>query len=417
MKPMKIVSVEDMHVAGGFRGNLSYLKIVTDEGLVGWSEFNDEFRSPNHPRRAGLTVMIREYAKRLIGMNPLDLTAIEVSLRGGLIRPHVGFEQYAIGALVNGCLDIKAKAHGVRVCDLYGGAVREKIPVYWSHCGSNRFRFPQCIDAPPVKTLDDIRTLGGEVVEKGFLALKTNPFGDQMDGSGRKYADRLTQGYPRRVAFQGMLQGVGDLLSAFQDGTGGEVRMMLDVNDMFRTADMRRLAKFVEPFDLQWLEFDNLSPADFAQIRWSTSTQIGSGETLLSARDLHPYLIAGSFDVCIIDVQYVGLPEALRMASLADAFDVNVAAHDAYSGLSTLFGAHLCASVPNLAMMEFDVDQPRWMDQILSHPPIPTDGQFVMPTRPGWGTDVREEGVLANPPAVNPHAPWLHDYHRKAGAI
>ena len=87
-----------------------------------------------------------------------------------------------------------------------------------------------------------------------------------------------------------------------------------------------RLAKFVEPFDLQWLEFDNLSPADFAQIRWSTSTQIGSGETLLSARDLHPYLTAGAFDVCIIDVQYVGLPEALRMASLADAFDVNVAA-------------------------------------------------------------------------------------------
>jgi L-alanine-DL-glutamate epimerase-like enolase superfamily enzyme len=166
-----------------------------------------------------------------------------------------------------------------------------------------------------------------------------------------------------------------------------------------------------------WLEFDNLHPAELARIRWSTSTPIGSGETVLGTRDLLPYLQASAFDVCIIDADYVGFTEALRMATLADAFDVNVAAHTSHSRLSALFGAHFCASVPNLQIMEIDVDQPRWMPEILSHAPTIVDGHLELPDRPGWGTDVLEEGVLANPPAESAVAPWLLDYHRKADAL
>jgi len=414
---MKIVSVEDMHVAGGFRGNLSYLKVVTDDGRVGWSEFNDEYQAPNNPFRRGLTLMIREFSKRLVGLNPMDINMIEATLRGGLFRPHYGFEQYAIGALVNACVDIKAKALGARACDLFGGVMREQIPVYWSHCGSYRAIYSDCLDSPPVRSLDDVRALGREARERGFQAIKTNDFGGVLRPGGAGLAERMIYAYPSRMPYPGLFESVAELLSAFRDGAGPEVRLLFDVNTMLKAADVRRFAKFLEPFNLFWLEFDNLSPADIAHIRWSTSTPIASCETLLGARDLHPYLTASALDVCIIDAQYVGLPEAVRMASLADAFDVNIAAHNAYSGLSTLFGAHLCASVPNLAIMECDVDQPRWMNQILSHPPVINDGKFILPAGPGWGTEILEEGVLANPPALNPAAPWLHDFHRKAGVL
>ena len=64
------------------------------------------------------------------------------------------------------------------VYELLGGAVRERIPVYWSHCGLFRARyshlFGKVIDALPVRTLDDLRAAGREVAQRGFKALKTN---------------------------------------------------------------------------------------------------------------------------------------------------------------------------------------------------------------------------------------------------
>jgi L-alanine-DL-glutamate epimerase-like enolase superfamily enzyme len=414
---VKIVSIQDMHVAGGVRGNLSFLKFETDEGIVGWSEYNEEFQSRTVPIRPGMTMIVRAMALQLIGADPTDITAIELKLRGGVFRPHYGLESYAVGCLVNGCLDIKAKALGLRVVDLFGGAVREELPVYWSHCGTYRAVYPDCLDGAPVKTLDDIRALGEEVRRRGFGALKTNELAGFLQDKDSFFGNRLFRAYPERVASPDMFRGIAAQLEAFNDGTGKTARIALDLNCQLRPADVRSLAHFLEPFNLMWLEIDNYIPSDLAQIRWSSSTPIGSGETILGTRDLLPHLQAGAFDVCIIDVQHNGLPEALRMASLADAFDVNVAAHNAYSGLSILFGAAFCASVPNFQIMEFDIDQPRWMSDILSHPPTAEGGKLKMPTRPGWGTDVLEEGVLAHPPAENPAAPWLLDYHRKMGAV
>ena len=49
---MKIVKIEDLHADAGWR-TFSYLKVTTDEGLVGWSEFNEAGWNP------GLTTVIR----------------------------------------------------------------------------------------------------------------------------------------------------------------------------------------------------------------------------------------------------------------------------------------------------------------------------------------------------------------------
>ena len=47
---MKITKVESRHADGGWR-SLDFFKISTDEGIVGWSEYNESFstgpKSPN----------------------------------------------------------------------------------------------------------------------------------------------------------------------------------------------------------------------------------------------------------------------------------------------------------------------------------------------------------------------------------
>ena len=77
--------------------------------------------------------------------------------------------------------------------------------------------------------------------------------------------------------------------------------------------------------------------------------------------------------------------ESIRIAILADAFEVDVAPHNYYGHLSTLMSAHFCAAVPNFRIMEYDVDDVPWRDDIVTHPPVIENGQLVVPTRPGLG--------------------------------
>ena len=56
---MKIVKLEDFHADGGW-DTYSFLKITTDEGITGWSEFNES-------RRKGMTSLIHGLGATLIG--------------------------------------------------------------------------------------------------------------------------------------------------------------------------------------------------------------------------------------------------------------------------------------------------------------------------------------------------------------
>ena len=93
-------------------------------------------------------------------------------------RPPAGSTQMAIAAIENALVDIKAKALGVPVYEMLGGPVRDRLQLYWSHCGTYRARHADRIrewaGVEPVRTLDDIVRLGAEVKRKGFKGLKTN---------------------------------------------------------------------------------------------------------------------------------------------------------------------------------------------------------------------------------------------------
>jgi len=53
--------------------------------------------------------------------------------------------------------------------------------------------------------------------------------------------------------------------------------------------------------------------------------------------------------------------------------------------VSTLMSAHFCAAIPNFRIMEVDVDDVPWKDDLVTEPPRIENGQLIMPTKPGWG--------------------------------
>jgi len=388
---MKIERIEPLSADGAWR-NFDFLKITTDSGIVGWSEYNETFGG------RGVTAMIRSLAPLLVGQDPRRFEAHAAWLYARGRTSQGGMTQQAIAAIENALIDIKAKALGVPVYELFGGPVREKIRLYWSHCGTYRV-WGDRMGIPKVASYDDLVKLGKEVVSRGYSALKTNVLllGDgnprvRNGGFGRG------DGYPDLNADRYVHDALRAELAAFREGAGRDVEILVDLNWNFKTEGFLQAAYTMEPYGLFWVEIDTRDAKALAYIRSRTTIPVASCECLFGRRDYRPFFEHAAVDVAIIDVPWNGFAESLKIAAMADAFEINVAPHNFYGHLSTMMSAHLAAVVPNLRIMEIDPDVVPWHDDLFTVKPVIDGGQMMLPTGPGWGTEVNEQAVRAHPP-------------------
>jgi galactonate dehydratase len=389
---MKISHVETLHCDAGWR-TFSFLKIATADGIVGWSEFNESFGT------AGLDGVVGALAERLIGQDPRRIGLITATLYTKVTPARGGLNHLAIAAIENALLDIKAKALGVPMYELFGGAIRTRIPLYWSHCGTYRVRNAELVGTPPLRTYDDLFRLGEEVKRRGFRALKTNILLPGKDGfTSFNPGFGRTPGFPELNWDYAVLEATRRQLQAFRDAIGPETGLHLDINFHFKTEGFRRVAETVAPFGLSWLELDTYDPDALALIRRDAPCPIASCEVLTSRREFKRYFETYAMDVAIIDVPWNGLMESVKIAAMAEAYEVNVAPHNFYGHLCTMMSAHFSAVVPNFRIMEIDIDSVRWRDEYFIDPPVIENGALVVPEKPGWGIEVNEAAVRARPP-------------------
>lgn len=389
---MKIKSYEIFRCDAGWR-LFSFLKLVTDSGPVGWSEYNESFGSP------GLSGVIENLMPSVVGMDPMEIELVNAVLATKSTQSRGGVVRQAIAAIENALLDIKGKALGVPVYQLFGGKLRDRIPVYWSHCGSYRMRNPDLCGTPAVSSYDDMARTGEEVRRKGFTACKTN-IAMEVDGKLRAYRPGFVvgKGFPERNWDAFIARSAAKTVEAFRAGAGPDVGIMLDTNFHFRTEGFKRIAEVVGPTGLTWLELDIHDPKSIAMIRRDAPCPIASGETLLERRDFRPYFEAYAFDTAIVDVIWNGFNESLKIASMADVYEVNVAPHNFYGHLASAISAHFCAAVPNFRIMEIDIDGVPWRDEIVDNPPVFENGDYLLPKGPGWGVEPNEAAMRRHPP-------------------
>lgn len=390
---MKITSLSQLHANGGWRV-LSFLKICTDEGLVGWSEFSESRATP------GLGAVIARMGGQLVGQDPRAVGPLTARLRASTRGTAGGIAAQAIAAIENACIDIKAKALGISVAELFGGAMRPRLPLYWSHCGTMRLRHAALFEkagAAPLRTLDDVVRLGQEVTARGYAALKTNILLFDAAG-GRNHQPGFGDGDPGRVVTARMVDQLGETMAAFRQGAGPTTGLMLDLNFNVAPEGIRRIAHALGGVGLDWLEMDVADVGTLADLRRSCAVPFAGLETIHGASALLPYLTGRCADVVIIDVQWQGIMEAMRMAHLAAAHELNVASHNYHGHLSTLMGAHFSAAISNFQIMEFEVDEPAWLSELLTHPLKIENGELILPDRPGWGSDIDEAAVRAHAP-------------------
>ena len=104
--------------------------------------------------------------------------------------------------------------------------------------------------------------------------------------------------------------------------------LRLDLNFSQRTEGFIRIAKALEDLNLAWLECDIHDPEALALVRRSTTTPIASLETIHGLQAFKPFIANYSCDVAIVDVQWNGMWESVRIASLCDAFEIDCAPHN-----------------------------------------------------------------------------------------
>lgn len=389
---MRIDRVETLRADAAWR-SFSFLKIATACGVTGWSEYNEDFGS------RGLSPVIEALAPMIVGMDPRASEAIVAKLHVATRQARGGINQQAIAAIENALLDIRGKEAGKPVHALFGGPIRERIPVYWSHFGTYRVAQRGKGFLPELRSYDDLAAHAAEVKAQGFRCLKTNLF-RYRDGALQYFNQGFgrTPGWPELNWDEALLADLSRQLATIRDAVGPEFGVMLDVNFHFKTEGFLRIAETVAEFGLRWLEIDTHDPASLALIRGRAPCPIASCETLHGRRDFRPYLETYAMDVAIIDVPWNGLAESLKIAAMADAYEVNCAPHNFYGHLCSFHSAHFSAAVPNFRIMEIDLDSCPWRDAFVTAIPVIENGELVLPTAPGWGADINEAAVRAHPP-------------------
>jgi galactonate dehydratase len=380
---MKITAIEPMTCNSGSGGrDWLFVKVTTDEGIVGWGEGYDWHAA------SSLAEAIRVIGRDLVGQDPRRIDWISRRLWDSG-RAGVPERMKVIAAIEIALYDIKGKWLGVPVYDLLGGLYRDRLPLYWSHFASYRAIDPEALGVEPARSMASWIALVDDVERAGFRALKTNllvpglasGLPPTLDGAIDR--DRIDAA----VAFVG----------ALRDRVGPSIGILFDVGQEYRHGGIVQLARALEPFNLYWLEAEGFDPDALLTARRRTRTRLCHGEALIRREQFRPFLERHVTDVVMVETLANGLSEARRICELAAHYDTMISPHNYMSPLGTLINAHLCAAMPNFEIFEIDMDDVPWKWDLIDQPIEIVDGELVVPSRPGLGANVVEEVVAAHP--------------------
>jgi len=342
-----------------------FLKIETDEGVSGWGEPVVEGRA------ATVAAAVDELADYLIGQDPRRIEDHwTVLYRGGFYRGGA-VHMSALAGIDQALWDIKGRALGVPVYELFGGPVRERIRVY-SWIGGDR--------------PSDTARQAEAAVARGFGAIKMNA-GEEM-----QYVDS-------HAKVDAVLARVG----AIRDAVGPYVGIGVDFHGRVHRPMAKVLCRALEPYKLMFIEEPVLSEhADaLPDIVGQCGTPIALGERLFSRWDFKAILAAGHVDIIQPDPSHAGgITETRKIAAMAEAYDVAVALHCPLGPIALAANLQLDAVCHNAFIQEQSLGiHYNAHNDLLDYLVDPSvfayaDGFVRIPTGPGLGIEVNEEYVI-----------------------
>jgi galactonate dehydratase len=381
---MKIKNITPMVLGTPWR-NLTFLKVETDEGLVGYSE------GRNVNRTEALLGYLEGIKKRyVVGSDPFRIEELVHRMFIGDFARMDDVAGMGIALVEMACWDIMGKALKQPVYQLLGGAVRDKIKAYANGWYTVE-REPKAFHEAAKK-----------VTAKGYKALKCDPF-----GSGLYEMERSEK-----------LRSVS-LVEAIRDAVGPDVEILVEMHARFSPATAIELSRMLEPFFPSWIEEptppDNLDA--LKRVGDKVNIPVATGEHIHTRHEVLRVLELKCIDVLQVDItESCGLLEGKKMAAMADAAYVTFAQHNVGGPLSTAACLHLAACTTNFKIQEhFNDFVDSWVKEAATGPGYPEvkDGYFPLPGGPGLGVTINEDFIKEHPMQSENFNLFKEDWHRR----
>lgn len=382
---MKISNVTPMTMGTDWR-NITFVKVETDEGLVGIADA----RALN--RTEAVVGYLKEAAPRyVLGSDPFNIEQLvhrmyleDFGRSGEVVMTGIALIEIA-------CWDIVGQALGQPVYRLLGGAVRDKIKAY-----ANGW---YTVERSP----EEFHAAARRVVERGYRALKFDPF-----GAGFYEMDRAEK-----------VKAIG-LVEAVRDAVGPEVEILVEMHGRFNPVTAIEIARELARFQPSWYE-EPVPPENLAALKKVADAVAPLGIPIATGERIHtPFEYRELFEMQAADIiqtditHFGGILNTKKIAAWANNYYILIAPHNVGGPASTAAALHLGACTTNFKIQEYFNDfAEAFVKDAASGLPEVIDGYFALPDRPGLGLTLNEDVIAAHPQRALHFNLFAEDWHKR----
>jgi galactonate dehydratase len=392
---MKITALETVRLQEF--GNLIWVRLKTDEGIVGLGE--------TFMGAAAVEAYLHEtVAPKLIGRDPLQIEAINRDLIGYLGWRGAGVETRGNSAVDIALWDIFGKATGLPVSIALGGKSRDRIRTYNTCAGYRYVRDTRAQavanwglteKSGPYEDLDGFLNTADELahslLEQGITGMKIWPFdiaAERTHGLDISSQELKTALEP----FEKIRKAVGDKMD-----------IMVEFHSLWQLPAAQRIARALKPYDTFWHEdpvrMDSLET--LKAYAADSDAMICASETMAYPHAFRDYLATGVAGVAMLDLSWCGgLSEARKIAGMAEAHHIPVAPHDCTGPVVFMASCHFSMHARN-AMIQESVRAfyTGWYTELVTELPTVEGGEITVSDAPGLGIEL-QPGIERRPDAV-----------------
>jgi galactonate dehydratase len=363
---MKITDVETFPVGAGWK-NWLFVRVHTDEGLhgIGEATLNGFARTTESA--------VHELKHLAIGEDPCQITRLAGRLFDSVSNDGGHIHRTAIAGIEVACWDILGKSLDAPIHALLGGRVRDRVPAY----ANGWYRTE--------RTPEAFLEAAAEVVERGFQALKLDPFG-------------TAQGFIDHEELERSHEIVAAIREAYPS-----LRILIDVHARFTESDALRAAQRFADLDIFWWEEPTTrqreAPANAVGAR--SPIRVATGETFHAVGQFFTLATGGSVDIYQPEPMSLGgIGPTMSVAGLAATAGAWLAPHQSGGPVATAICLQIAACVPHFLIQEhFDPFNDPWTRDLVTWAPTldPVTGELSLPDAPGLGLDLDVEVAAAHP--------------------
>lgn len=341
----------------------SLVRLRLADGTIGYGEASGDL---------AVLSRLRDAARALDGVAVDDARAIRAAVLGSVdpALPEVA-RQVVLAPFAVAALDALGRLEGVRVVDLIGGAVRDRVEfcgylffAWAAHPGHPAHEWGAALDAESI--VEQARRMTRLF---GFrsLKLKAGVLPPDVERDVMTELSRALPGSPLRI----------------------------DPNGAWRTETALELIGAL-PGSTDYVEDPVLGIDALADVRSRSGMRIASNMTVNTLDDLARVVEAGALDVVLADLHYWGGPEAtLRLAAECEAAELSLSMHsNSHLGVTLAAMTHVASAMPGLSSAS-DTHYPwnRGDDIVVRGTFAFEDGCLAVPDGPGLGVQVDETVV------------------------